>query len=122
MAGKANWKYNPLLDGGVSRANQEDSARDTQAQRDRDEIYANDVNTLAAVFRSMNPVCYQPTRERFSLMLRYVAGLMADGWGAADAQFPQQVFDDHGPGAVLLALKRAYDQPEHVTSDVVEHP
>ena len=100
-------------------AAQEDSARETQAQRDRDEMYANDVNTLAAVFRTQ---ARGDSAWEFAAMLKYVAALMLDGWGASDAQFPQQVYSDHGPGAVLLALKRAYDQPEHVTSDVVEHP
>lgn len=107
-------------------AAQEDSARETQAQRDRDEMYANDVNTLAAVFRTdiaANGKQYRgECRQSFAQMLLHVSSLLLDGWGASDAQFPQAVYDDHGPGAVLLALKRAYDQPEHVTSDVVEYP
>ncbi len=103
-------------------AAQEESARETQAQRDRDEIYANDVNLLAAVFRTKYPSFHRPSRHSFAATLKSVALLMMDSWGASDLQFPQQVYDDHGPGAVLLALKRAYDQPEHVVSDVVENP
>lgn len=100
-------------------AAQEESARETDYRRRVDENYANDVNTLAAVFRIETRGA---SASDFAGMLRYVASLMLDGWGASDAQFPQAVFDMHGPGAVLLALKRAYDSPEHVVSDVVEHP
>lgn len=103
-------------------AAQEDSARETQAQRDRDEIYANDVNALAATFRTEYVNAFQSRNAlTFESVLWSMSRRLQLSKASSD-QFLQQVFDDHGPGAVLLALKRAYDQPEHVTSDVVEHP
>ena len=118
---KPSWKYNPLADGGISLANQEATARATDQEQRDDEQYANDVNTLAAVFRTERRGHQDDARE-FASMLRYVASLMLDGWGSPDALFPQQVFSDHGPGAVLLALRRAYEQPTQAVSDVVVHP
>lgn len=103
-------------------AAQEESAKETQAQRDRDEIYANDVNALAAVFRTQYGVLLRETRPGAvlsALLLDLSRRLTRQ---SSDNEFIQSVFDDHGPGAVLLALKRAYDSPEHVVSDVVEHP
>lgn len=119
--GKPDWKYNPMRDGGVSIAAQEDSARETQAQRDRDEMYANDVNTLAAVFRTRFGSFLQDKEPRSMRAVLTFVGQQLDSRSAYDL-FLVDVFHSHGPGAVLLALKRAYDQPEHVTSDVVEHP
>lgn len=52
MAGKADWKYNPLLAAGVSRANQEDSARATEAHRDMDDVYAGDHAAVVEALRS----------------------------------------------------------------------
>lgn len=88
------------------------------AERADDELYANAVNALAAVFRvdiEETQRCSRGNvedRAQFARVLRYVANLMNDGWGASDAIFPKDVFDQHGPGAVLLALKRAYEQPQ----------
>ena len=85
------------------------------AERADDELYANAVNALAAVFR----MDIEDARSRhdadnlqFSRILFYVATLMRDGWQATDALYPRDVFDQFGPGAVLLALKRAYEQPQ----------
>lgn len=84
-------------------------------ERADDEIYANTVNALAAVFRidiaALQRNC-STEGTRFAAILSRVAGLMRDGWEASDAMFPKDVFDQYGPGAVLLALKRAYEQPQ----------
>lgn len=103
-------------------AAEEESARATQAQRDADEVYANDVNTLAAVFRTKYGRLLYETQpsDVFSAVLLNVSRCLTRQ--SSDNEFMRAVLYDHGPGAVLLALKRAYDQPEHVTSDVVEYP
>lgn len=49
--GKPDWKYNPMRDGGVSIAAQEDSARETQAQRDKDVVYARDYAAIVECLR-----------------------------------------------------------------------
>jgi len=119
--GKPNWKYNPLRDAGISLVNQEDTARADHADRARQDQYAGDVQTLAAIFRSQRKG-RPSTRQEFAQTLRAVALLMVDGWGATDALYPQQVFEDHGPAAILMALKQAYDHPAPIVSDVVEFP
>ena len=102
-----------------------DSPRDTQvcdgppptvAERADDERYANAVNALAAVFRmdiaeSQSRGAAEPSLA-FAWVLQRLSRLMRDGWGASDAVFIKDVFDQFGPGAVLLALKRAYTEPQ----------
>lgn len=109
----------------VSLANQEDAARATAEERAREEIYANDVNTLAQMFRAD----MQATKKRvhssvqFVSLLRGIAvDMMADRFDSPQGLFIKQVFEDHGPQAILMALKQAYDHPEPFASDVVEHP
>lgn len=119
--GKPDWKYNPLRDAGISLVNQEDTARADHADRARQDQYAGDVQTLAAIFRTQRQE-RPASRAEFATMLRYVATVLVDGWGATDALYPQSVFDDHGPAAILMALKQAYDHPAPIVSDVVEFP
>ena len=84
-----------------------------------DEAYGNDFRTLVAVFRTNIAERKRGKPEaRFAEMLGYVRSLMLDGWGASDAQFPQQAFADHGPTVILRALARAYDAPEHVLGEL----
>ena len=88
----------------------------TVAERTDDERYANAVNALAAVFRvdiaeSQSRGEAEPS-QAFAWVLHRVCRLMRDGWGAPDAVYVKDVFDQFGPGAVLLALKRAYEQPQ----------
>lgn len=86
------------------------------AERADDEAYANDFAALVAIFRT--EIAEQRAGpkpiEHFAKQLRYLSSLMLDGWGASDAQFPQQCFDDHGPAILLRALAKAYEQPAHV--------
>jgi len=85
----------------------------TVAERADDELYANAVNALAAVFRmDIEHTQHTDPRIQFARMMDIVSRLMRDGWGASDAVFVKDVFDTHGPGAVLLALKRAYEIPQ----------
>ena len=86
----------------------------TVAERAEDERYANAVNALAAVFRmDIEAAGGQPHPHlQFAQVLMRLARLMKDGWGASDALYVQDVFDQFGPDAVLLALKRAYTEPQ----------
>jgi len=84
----------------------------TVAERADDEIYANAVNALAAVLRFDIEDSTQAGRnpaQQFAIVLRKVA-LEAQHGGAGT--YLADVFDQFGPGAVLLALKRAYEQPQ----------
>ena len=104
-----------------------DSPRDTSvidgppptvAERAEDERYANAVNALACIFRVDIEQARRATGSEaaaFARLLAYVAALMRDGWNSTDALYPRDVFDQHGPGAVLLALKRAYELPQPST-------
>lgn len=89
----------------------------SEIERAKDEIYANAVNALAAVFRMDIDASkgreFEPDgAHAFAYVLQRTARLMRDGGGASDAIFIKDVFDQFGPGAVLLALKRAYEQPQ----------
>ncbi len=74
---------------------------------------------LAAIFRTdIEHLNKQLTpNAQFAGMLKYLGSLIRDGWGASDAQYPQAVFDEHGPATILRALADAYDAPEHVLVD-----
>jgi hypothetical protein len=87
----------------------------TVAERADDALYANAVNALAAVFRmdiEYGSTLYTGDADRFAAVLVRVSRLIKDGWGASDAVFIKDVFEQYGPGAVLLALKRAYELPQ----------
>ena len=84
------------------------------AERADDELYAHAVNALAAVLRfdiEEQLVRGGSPQAQAAQVLRTVAGQLIDGW-SVDALPVRDVFDQHGPGAVLLALKRAYEQPQ----------
>lgn len=88
----------------------------TVAERADDEIYANAVNALAAtyrmdiddaaVIRANNP------GAQFAWVLDRVSRLMRDGWDAPDALATKALFERYGAEAVLLALRRAYTEPQ----------
>ena len=86
------------------------------AERADDELYGNAVNALAANFRE--DIAHAQRQRggskalQFALVLRVLSDLMRDGWGAPDAVQIKDVFDQFGPGAVLLALRRAYAEPQ----------
>lgn len=100
-----------------------DSPRDTQThdgpppsveERAKDEIYANAVNALAAVMRfdiEEQRVRGGSPHAQMTQVLRTIALQLIDNW-SPDALPVRDVFDTHGPGAVLLALKRAYELPQ----------
>lgn len=88
----------------------------TVGERADDERYANAVNALAVNFREDIAHAHRQRGGskalQFALVLRVLSDRMRDGWGASDALQIKDVFDQFGPGAVLLALKRAYEQPQ----------
>ena len=92
----------------------------SDAERAADQHYAEDFAILTANFaqgllhdRRMaldgTALPLKPAQE-FVRNLRLLAAQIADGWGASDAQFPQQCFADHGPQILLRAMARAYDE------------
>ncbi len=87
-------------------------------EKAQDENYQRDFNVLLAIFRTHLEVAnkHLAPNVRFAGQLRHLAHLMLDGWGGSD--FPQQVFDDHGPQAILRALAKAYEQPAHVLGEL----
>lgn len=86
----------------------------------RDEAYAAEFATLVACFRVQ--IDGEPrTPQAFAKQLRGLSSRMLDTI-SADGLGVQQAFADFGPQAVLRALATAYEQPQHVMSDVVEHP
>lgn len=95
----------------MARAEDERAARDAEIAAD--ENYANAVNGLAACLRlemARERHGFASSRyHRFAALLRAVA---------ADIEYGQSgnqtlaVFDDWGPGAVCIALKRAVDEPQ----------
>jgi hypothetical protein len=80
----------------------------------------NDQATLTATFRTLR-ASRQPRLspvQEFAAALLHLRLLMLDGWDSPDAGFPQQVFDDHGPGVILRALADAYDAPAPVLGEL----
>lgn len=118
---KPNWKYNPLRDVGIALASQEDTARETHDQRAADDLYAGDVFTLAQTFRQQYPesLALPSNASVFAAVLDHLVRRLARPMSTD--LFLAGVFEDHGPQAVLMALKQAYDHPEPIVSDVVEH-
>ena len=90
----------------------------SEIERQDDENYARDFAALVAIFRTRIEKAPKPTGAQFAVELKYLANLMLEGWGASDAQFPQQCFDDWGPAILLRALAKAYEQPAHVLGEL----
>lgn len=98
----------------------EDEARDRAAEEARDDAYARDVHTLACVFRSRYPQALRKNdRKALAGVLRDVADRLAAPLSHDEAIV--FAFELWGPDAILLALKQAYDSPDLLVSDVVEH-
>ena len=89
-----------------------------------DDLYRADFNVLVAVFRTRlqsqrdlivaKKVLPVSPQHDFARELKWLSQAMVDGWGAPDAQYPQQCFDDWGPAILLRALATAYAQPAQV--------
>ena len=83
------------------------------AERAADELYANAVNALAAVMRfdiETEARTNWPREKQFAAVLDDITEQLTSD--AVDGLYLRDVFDQYGPGAVLLALKRAYEQPQ----------
>ena len=89
-----------------------------------DDRYRADFCTLVEVFKSRlqgqrdlivaKKVLPVSPQHDFARELKWLSQAMVDGWGAPDAQYPQQCFDDWGPAILLRALATAYAQPAQV--------
>jgi hypothetical protein len=113
---KAYWADKPWLRGQAGNTVADEGPSPQDLERSDDAQYAGDFATLVAIFRTDLASHKQHLKPnvRFAGELRHVAHLLLDGWGSSDAQFPQQCFEDHGPGILLRALAKAYEQPNHV--------
>lgn len=92
-----------------------DGPAPSELEQADDEIYANAVNALAAVFRMDIEESQRKNGTpgaQFASVLVGVARQVREGWAGTDALYLRDVFDQFGPGAVLLALKRAYEIPQ----------
>jgi hypothetical protein len=95
----------------------EDELIAKDAERADDTQYQNDFVTLVSLFRS--EIVAQPSLGQFTMQLQRVRAALLEPMLSS---FVTQCFDDHGPGIVLRALARAYEQPTQIVSDVVEFP
>ena len=91
------------------------------AELAKDEIYANDVNTLAVILAErLQPATFGPNSSLLAADVFMALARALRNPLSTDVALVAMV-EDHGMIGLLTALKRAYQQPVPDTSDIVEH-
>lgn len=93
-------------------ARAEDERAEREAEIAADERYANDVNAVAALLRidlARERERHQHPARQFSALLVRVGASIRHGESGDPVL---ALFEDYGPGAVAVAIKRAVDEPQ----------